>query len=54
MKKVYMQPIVREENAEPTNIICISIKGDSDTGLTGSGGSDGSAHTQEWDMWGDE
>lgn len=49
-----MQPIVKEENAQPTNIICASIKGGGDTGLSNGGGSDGNAHTHEWDMWGDE
>ena len=51
-----MTPIVNEESAQPTNIICVSFKSDDDTGLTDGGGSDGEAHAPEgdWDMWGDE
>lgn len=54
MKKTYMLPIMKMEYAQPTNIICTSIKSDDDTGLIGGGGSSEGAHTKEWDIWGDE
>ena len=54
MKKTYMMPTTYVESAQPTNIICTSIKGDDDTGLISGGGSSGAAHTKEWDIWGDE
>lgn len=55
MKKVYMMPTMNVEQAQPTYIIAVSFNG-GDTGLSGSEGSDGEAHTKEdnWDIWGGE
>ena len=51
-----MIPALKLDNAQPTNIICVSIKGDSSTGLEDGGGSNGDAHAPEndWNIWGNE
>ena len=54
MKKTYMQPTMNVESAQPSNIISTSFTGGGGTGLVGGGGSDGEAHTKEWEIWGDE
>lgn len=45
---------MKMENAQATNIICMSINGDDSTGLVDGGGSSGEGHAPEWDIWGDE
>ena len=47
-----MTPIVNVESAQPVNLLCESFQ--SNVGLTPGGGSDGEAHTQEWNMWGED
>lgn len=49
-----MTPAVNVENAQPTSLLCESFN--SDSGLSGGGGSDGNAHVKEseWDIWGEE
>ncbi|MBP3712246.1 MAG: hypothetical protein IJ537_09375 [Bacteroidaceae bacterium] len=56
MKKTYMMPTSNVEQAQPTNIIAVSIKGGSDTGLVDGGGSTEPAHIKEdiWNIWGEE
>ena len=56
MKKTYLMPTVKVEDAQPANIICSSFKSDDDTGLSNGGGSTDVAHTKEgdWDIWGAE
>lgn len=56
MNKTYMMPTLRVEEAQPTCIIAVSIKGDDSTGLINGGGSTEPAHTPEddWNIWGEE
>ncbi len=56
MNKTYMMPTLRVEEAQPTCIIAVSIKGDDSTGLISGGGSTEPAHTPEddWNIWGEE
>ncbi len=51
MKRTYIKPIVKEESAQPANLLCESFK--SNVGLTQGNGSDGEARTPEWNVWGD-
>ena len=46
-------PTSNVEQAQPTNIIAVSIKGGSDTGLVDGGGSTEPAHIKEdiWNIW---
>ena len=55
MKKIYMTPIVKMENAQPTSLLCESFN--SNVGIDGgNNGSNGDAHAKEddWDIWGAE
>ncbi len=56
MKKTYMIPTLKVESAVLTSMIAVSIKGDSSTGLTDGGGSNGNAHAPQsaWDIWDEE
>lgn len=49
-----MIPTLKVESAQIENIICVSIKSDDDTGLTPGGGSSGTAHSEEWNIWGED
>ena len=54
MKKAYMTPIVNLESAQPTSLLCESIR--SDVGIDNGGGSSSDSHAKEddWDIWGAE
>lgn len=52
MKKTYMTPILKMEDAMPANLLCESFT--SNVGLEDGGGSNGDARTQEWNIWGEE
>ena len=49
-----MTPIVNVESAQPTSLLCESIK--SDVGIDNGGGSSSDSHAKEddWDIWGAE
>ena len=54
MKKTYITPVLKMEDAQTASLLCESFYGDENTGLTPGGGSDGDARTQEWNIWSDE
>ena len=57
MKATYIKPLIKTEDAQPTNIICGSIEVVSNNaGIEYESGSSEEARVREceWDFWGDE
>lgn len=52
MKRTYIKPSLKEENAQPVSLLCESFKSNVD--LSQGSGSDGEARAPEWDVWGDD
>ena len=54
MKKTYLTPIIKMEDAMPANLLCESFR--TNAGLDQGSGSDGEARAPQtdWNIWGEE